>query len=73
MAISTKIDNRTTSVNNRKNLVIANKIAPDEAEMDVDRNYWRIGEDGFAVDKQESSGSTYQGTFTSESEKDTQK
>ena len=48
----TNLDNRTTAVNNSNKLVLANKIATDEIDVEVDRNHWRTRQDGFSVDKQ---------------------
>ena len=61
-----------TVFNNINNLVLANKIKSNVAEAETDRNYWRITQDGFAVDKQVPADATYHGTFPSGSIIETQ-
>ena len=53
----TNLDNKTTSINNLKNLVLVNGIVADATAAKTGSNYWLTEQAGSSVDKQMSDDS----------------
>ena len=68
----TNLDNKTTAVNNLKNLVLVNGIVPDATAAKTGRNYWLTAHAGSSADKQMPDDSTYHGTCPLDSVNDVQ-